>query len=603
MTDHALESLDIFAGLAPAEREALLAEFETLALKRGDALVREGEAADALYLVVSGRFAVTIAARDGVVAEIGQGQPIGEIGFLAGGVRTATVRAIRDSLVSRLMRGDFDRLAAKLPSIWPSLTATLARRLSKANAAEPARPDPRPRAITLIRAGGGAMPPDFLKLFASVFTQAARTRIITSKDAGDVLAPGSDLESTTATQALNALEAAWDFVVFVADAELTDWSRKAIRQADLILAVGAHESGPTPNPLERCAAEFLRPEARRLVLTHPSRRRVAGARRWLSPRSVAMHHHVALDGASDMERLFRFVNGTARGLVAGGGGAFCAAHVGIYAALLDAGVPIDMMGGTSAGSAFAAAFALGLAPDEIDRATHEMFVTGKALGRYTWPRYSLFDHTHFDRALIRSFGGVDIEDLWIPYFAVSTNLSNHELHCHRRGELWAAVRASGSIPVVLPPFYTEEGHMLVDGCLLDNVPIAAMHQMKSGPNIVVSFHAPRLRCFDVAYAALPSRGDLLLRALNPFSRRPLPKAPGPIAVLVRSLEARREDFKRHMRPGDLLLAPPLPAGMGILDWRRHTEVMRAAHRWAASEIARLRAEGHPALRPEASRPP
>jgi predicted acylesterase/phospholipase RssA len=142
---------------------------------------------------------------------------------------------------------------------------------------------------------------------------------------------------------------------------------------------------------------------------------------------------------------------------------------------------------------------------------------------------------------------------WIPYFAISTNLSSYEQHCHRRGELWTAVRATGSIPVVLPPFFTDEGHMLVDGCLLDNVPIAAMHQMKRGPNIIISLHVPTLECYDVSYSALPSRWDLVRGFINPLRRKPLPQAPGPITVLLRSLESRRDDYTRHMRPGDLLL--------------------------------------------------
>ena len=349
------------------------------------------------------------------------------------------MHALRDSLVLRLARNEFDRLTARHPSIWSSLTVTLARRLSIASAA----PVPGLRAAAahdhLDPGRRRRLAAEFLKLLAAVFSQSLRTRIVASKDMDDLLPQGTSIESPMATRALNELEENWDFVVFLADAELTAWSQKAIRQADLVLAVGAHDSDPRINPLERCAAEFLRPEAQRLVLTHPSHNRVSGTRRWLAERSVVMHHHVALDRANDVERLVRFITGTARGLVAGGGGAFCAAHIGIYAALLDAGVPIDMMGGTSAGGAFAAAFALEGSPDEVDRATDEMFVTDKALGRYTWPRYSLFDHTNFDRALIRSFGGIDIEDLWIPYFAISTNLSNYELHCHSRGELWSAV--------------------------------------------------------------------------------------------------------------------------------------------------------------------
>ena len=132
-----------------------------------------------------------------------------------------------------------------------------------------------------------------------------------------------------------------------------------------------------------------------------------------------------------------------------------------------------MMGGTSGGAAMAAAFAMGTAPDDVDRATHDIFVTNKAMRRYTWPRYSLLDHKHFDDQLVRYYRGVDIEDLWIPYFAVSTNLTSHDLHRHRHGDLWAAVRASGSMPVLLPPYYTADGHMLVDGAILDNVPVQA----------------------------------------------------------------------------------------------------------------------------------
>ncbi|MCK9912434.1 patatin-like phospholipase family protein, partial [Microbacteriaceae bacterium K1510] len=82
------------------------------------------------------------------------------------------------------------------------------------------------------------------------------------------------------------------------------------------------------------------------------------------------------------------------------------------------------------------------------------------------------------------------------------------------GDLFAAIRASGSIPVLLPPVYTAEGEMLVDGCLLDNVPIRIMHQLKSGPNVVVSFHIPELERFEVDYSTLPSRAELIRMTLN-----------------------------------------------------------------------------------------
>ena len=215
------------------------------------------------------------------------------------------------------------------------------------------------------------------------------------------------------------------------------------------------------------------------------------------------------------------------GLVACGGGALCAAHVGLYKALIESGFEFDIVGGTSAGAAMTAAFAMGKHPDDIDRGTHDIFVTNRAMQRYTWPRYSLLDHRHYDTQLSRYFGGVNIEDLWIPYFSVSTNLSSYELHRHDRGNLFDAIRASGSIPVLLPPVYTPEGEMLVDGCLLDNVPIRTMHELKNGPNVVVSFHIPELERFDVDYSKLPSRAELIGMSINPHDARQAASRAGP----------------------------------------------------------------------------
>ncbi len=597
---HGLDGVGIFASLEPAERARLAAELETLELKRGDVLVRQGEVADALYIVVTGRFAVTLDGRRQLVAEIGPGQPIGEIAFLAGGARTATVTALRDSLVLRLGRADFEALCAKSPGIWRALTVALASRVAEGNVGRPDPPDPRPRTIAIIRAGGSPLPEPFVAQLADVFRRGSNTRLLRSETAREVLPNGVALDSAEATHLLNALESRHDYVLFVADAELTPWSEKAIRQADLVLAVGLAHAGAQPNVLERLAAELLPPDAQRLVLLHAARAPISGTARWLARRRIAMHHHVALDEPGDFARLYRFINGTALGLVACGGGAYCASHIGLYKAAVELGLVFDIMGGTSGGGAMTAAFAMGTAPDDVDRATHEIFVTNRAMRRYTWPRYSLLDHTHYDRQLARYYAGVNIEDLWIPYFAVSTNLSSYDLHRHRQGDLWAAVRATGSVPVLLPPYYTQDGQMLVDGAILDNVPVRVMHELKSGPNIVVSFEAPKLERFAVDYSALPSRRQLIEAMVNPLRRRTLPPAPGVGSVLMRAMMANRQDFERALRPEDLLMVPPVPQDMGVLDWHRHTELMERTYRWALEEVARLRAEGNKVVTAQSS---
>jgi len=111
----------------------------------------------------------------------------------------------------------------------------------------------------------------------------------------------------------------------------------------------------------------------------------------------------------------------------------------------------------------------------------------------------------------------------------------------------------------------------------------------------VSFEVPQLERFAVNYRDFPSRGAFLRRALLPFSRHALPEAPSLGAVLMRSLLANRNDFERHLQDSDLLMVPPVPAGMGVLDWGRHSELMERAYEWGLGEIAGARGRGHAAV--------
>ncbi len=578
--------VDLFSGLSAPERSALAGRLALRTLRRGDVLIQEGGPADALYVVVSGRFAVARGGRPEPVSEIGPGQPVGEIAFLTGGARTATVTAMRDSLVLALSRPEFDALVAAHPGIWGTLAATLARRLAATTShAAAAAPQPRPRTICVIPAGGARMSAPFVAMLSDALSRRAPCAVLSGETAEKRLGAADGFDSPDVIARLNALEAAHAHVLLLADDTVTPWTGKAIRHADLVLAVAPHADDAAPNAAERTAQRFVAPDATRLVLLHPRRGKVAGTARWLAPRKVAMHHHVALDGTADVDRLVRFIEGRAVGLVAAGGGALAAAHTGVFKALAEAGFVFDIMGGTSAGAALAAAFLRDAAPEEIDAELGEMFVANRALRRLTLPRYALLDHTVFDAELKRLFGEGDIEDLWLPFFAVSTNLTRYGLVAHRSGSLWRAIRASASIPALLPPVYTPEGDMLVDGCLLDNVPVRVMRDLKRGPNVVVSFKPPTLDRCTVDYEALPSRAALMRLALNPLGRRRLPNAPGLIAVLMRALMANRRDFQHELQADDLSLIPPVPAGMGFLDWHRHRELFHAAYGWACAELA------------------
>jgi len=561
---------------------------------RGTTLISVGTPADAMYLVDTGRFRVEL---DGVVLdEIGAGSVIGEIAFLTGQTRTANVIAARDSMVYRVSEADYAALCAAEPALPQAVAAELAERLARTSRRvpfDPARPHARTYAI--LPAAHTPLPQEFVARLAAAI--APHRRVATVTEEAFVEALGRiDPQSPEATAWLNAHEREADIVLFVANPEDSDWSRAALRQADQAVFVAQSLGFAPPSPLEDFALRILPENQRRLVLLHPHRaQRASGTGKWLDSRPVFLHHHVALSaGDEDIVRLGRFLAGRAIGLVLSGGGAFGVAHIGIWKAMREAGIPTDIAGGTSIGSAMAGAIALGVPPDEIGPRVEQIFVTSGAMRRVTVPKYAFLDHTTLDAALIEHFGTEPIEDLWLPYYAVAADLSSMSKRVIRRGPLWEAIRASSAIPGVLPAFFTTKGEMLVDGGCIDNMPFRDMHGLKTGPNVVVNVQRATDEINFVDYNALPGRLELLKRTVLPFGK-PTPNAPGVISTVMRSLLIGQTGALEGLNSDDLHIRPPGLQGAGFLAWNKHKLFFELAYRDAISIFGVPQDEATPAL--------
>ncbi|HEX6909014.1 MAG TPA: cyclic nucleotide-binding and patatin-like phospholipase domain-containing protein [Longimicrobium sp.] len=589
-------NLELLRDLTPGERSAVAACMRRREVARGEALVREGEPSDALFVVLHGAFQVTRGVPPVAVAQIRAGEVVGEIGFFAGTRRTATVTATRDAAVLELDAAAFARAAREVPSLTTALLAATARRLDHTTARlAPRRHPTPPRTVAVLQGAGEPVPPAFHERLRRA-AAAAGALVVDVAAVRARFAAGSP-DAPEVAEWLNGLEWEAPLVVYLADEGLTEWTRRCIRQADSVLLAtrGAAPAGE-PSAVEAFACAVHAPAARRLARVHDARASVvAGTAAWLARLEVGMHHHVALEDDADFHALVRFMAGRAVGFVGGGGGAFGPAHVGIYKAFLERGATFDAFIGTSVGSAMLGGFAMRLSPERLDEGAHDIFVTSRAFKRWTLPRYALLDHKGFDAALARNYGpDTLIEDCWHPFFAVATNLSTQRLELIRSGLMWKAVRASSAIPGLLPPVYTEDGMMLVDGGSMDNAPLAPMHEIKSGPNLVVHFGRTGVQRFHCRYEELPGRWELLAALLNPLRRKRLPRAPGAGAVLMRSLMA-HQTYDLPAGEHDLVLRPPRFPGSSFIDFARHTSVFHAAHAWAHATLDELAAAGDGAL--------
>lgn len=297
---------------------------------------------------------------------------------------------------------------------------------------------------------------------------------------------------------------------------------------------------------------------------------------------AALRIPVRAGNADDLRRLARLASGTARGLVLGGGGARGLAHLGVLQALDEVGCAPDFVGGTSMGAVVAASLAMGWSIERIRARTLDFFVGHNPLNDYTLPHHALTRGAKVDADLAAWFGGARIEELWLPFLCVSSNLTTGSAMVHRSGDLPGALRASIAIPGLLPPVCTEEG-VLVDGGMMNNLPADVMAGLERGPVLAIDVGSDR------AFGDMPARswrGRMIRRMLG------VPDAmPGIVPLLLRAATV-SGDAQSMMAVGHAaaLLQPPL-AGIDLRAWSSFEAIAEIGYRHTHEAIAQGRLRG------------
>ena len=223
-----------------------------------------------------------------------------------------------------------------------------------------------------------------------------------------------------------------------------------------------------------------------ILLQAASLDRPSGSEAWMAATQAARLFHLRENGVADLQRLARVLTGQSVGLVLSGGGARAYAHIGAIQAMRERGIPIDFVGGASMGAIVAAGIAMGWDDGELEARIQKAFVDTSPLDDIAFPMIAMTRGEKVKARLEEHFGAVDISDLWLPFFCVSSNLTSGSYQLHRKGDLQIALRASISLPGVLPPA-TDRGQVLVDGAVMKNFPADVMRSFQLGPIVGVDF--------------------------------------------------------------------------------------------------------------------
>ena len=271
-------------------------------------------------------------------------------------------------------------------------------------------------------------------------------------------------------------------IMLLADGEFPAWTAFCTENSDRLLLFADGAERPPTEPLQLNFAHRFGAE-RWLILCHDAAIELpSGTCHWLAALSQPQHLHLRINHQADYSRIMRTVMGQAVGVVFGGGHARCFAQLGVVKAMQTMNMPIDMIGGTSFGALLAAHIAKSNAQDhqnEQIKASNEVLKKLKPFKALRWPGISLLKEQKFNWLAQTIFGDIDIEDMWLPFFCISTNLTTAAEVVHQHGSMRDAARATGSVPVLIAPA-RQGNEMLVDGGLVNNLPVDVMRTKTAG---------------------------------------------------------------------------------------------------------------------------
>lgn len=592
----------LFPDIGEATRAFLLQHLQWVEIAAGESLIRQGEAGDSAYLTISGRLRVYVVGEDGatrMVREISRGEVIGEMSLYTGEPRSATVIAVRDSVLVKLAKKQFEAMLLNHPQVSLSFTRQMIQRLQTEHQRHRVA---APVTIGLLPISEGVELAGFARALEAQLARFGRACVVDAASLDRTLGIAGIARSEVAeadhriSLALDRLEGEHDFVLLLADSTPDPWTRRCIRNSDELLLLAAAAASPALHPTEQaCLVDRpARSEAAEiLVLLHPAEQTCPhGTRQWLARRPLAGHLHIRPALERDMARLARMLSRNAVGLVLAGGGARGFAHLGVWRALHAEGVEIDVVGGTSIGAAMATLIASDTPVDRAIDIARRAFSASPTSDYNLLPLVSLVKGRRVRAAIHRAIdelagGPIDIEDLWKPFFCVATNYSQAREHDFHNGDLALGLQASMAIPGALPPV-VHDGNLLCDGGTFNNFPVDIMRDLRGvGPVIGVDLGAPHAKRLDLT--EIPGTWELLRDRLRPRRKRRY-RLPSLVSYLLNVTVlysvSRQSDAKRLI---DLYFNPPL-FKVGMLQWSRFDHIVRQGERHAVEVLGGLSVE-------------
>jgi predicted acylesterase/phospholipase RssA len=546
-------------------------------IEPGEYLFRQGDLESILYIVLSGRLRAVMQDTNGthILGDIGEGEPAGEFAIFTNEPRMASVLAIRKTTVLEINKKQYLNLVTQNPALAGTLTSFLIKRLRR-NVLEQ-HMSGAPKNIALIN----LQPEHDLRPWTDEMEKTLGQSGISTQ----VFDHDSHPEKNYHT-VFNSLEQHDGLNVLVCSQACPQWSKLSLIYADLVIVATHFSADSNLYEIEKMLDLYVQSILNKkiyLVFLHDHEGlQPQNTNNWLDKRKVNLHIHVRKHHTPDIRRFCRIISHQAVGLVLGGGGAKGFAHVGAVRALLNAGVEIDFLGGTSAG----ALYGIGMSYCDFDFQKINALCQYSAKKRltsndYSWPLLSIMSGKKMNAFLKKMFGSSHLEDIWINSYCVSTNFSSSATKVHDKGLTSRMVQASIAIPGVFPPVVIDR-QLHVDGGVVDNLPIDPMYRYPVRHIIAISLSS--FTTIEVDYTDVPSVGKLIWDKLTGKKRY---RIPGITSLIINSLTLNSRQ-KQEIAKSKVSMYVELDLkGVGLMDDKKWIQTIEKGHKQTISFLENL----------------
>jgi len=580
-----LQGNALFARLHAEPLAAVAAICRLREVPGGTCLMVEGEASDALYIVVSGRIRTTSTVSPHPI-DLGRNEFIGEVGAAANMPRMRTAHAIRDSVVLELPALALLDALQPFPSALFIMMQSVIRRMHRYLHVHHGPENSPIKTLSVMELSPGEGAREFSRRLIEALSERHEVCVITAKDVDRALGEGASqvtfddtAENRKLVRWLARQENEHDIVVFHAGGSGSEWWNRCLRQADTVLLLGKASSPRVSTDMLRRLELAPNLPTRELVLRRQSDDPVGDVVGLKATIGAQEHHYWKPGSTTEIQAIVRRLTGHGIGVVLGGGGARGFAHIGLARALAELHIPVDVMGGSSMGAFIAALWASKLTPRQMVKVCRDTFVDHNLLNDFTLPRVSLIRGKRFFAGMRELFSDQRIEDLWLPYYCVSTNLTEGKAHVHGDGDLATWLAASMCIPGVAPPVGWK-GNLHADGGIVNNLPTDVMHSRGRGPVLACSVNtAGTVHCQGFEG---PDTGVLYNWPLD------TPR-PSLFEILTRTSTLTSESgMARRAELADVHIQMPIPK-VRMFEWQYIDELVRVGYEHAMEVLLEQRA--------------